>query len=399
MSQQIPTTAELNTAIIAQLETAFGQIVPIFPKAFLRVIAKVLAAVLVIAYKYGGFIFLQQFVQFASTAETTINGKKVTPLIEWGHLVGADDPAAATRAEYIINITVTSQVGSLPFHTQLQNASNGVTYLTLAVVPLDAAVVQANIRAYSDQAGGGGKGSIGNLAVGDVVSFVSPEANVATNAAVASEVTRGADAEDWEVYRQRVIDRFRAQPQGGAPVDYEQWGETVPGIINVYPYKGDPGIVEVYSEATPESCGNADGIPTGGQLAAVLAAIELDDAGLASRRPISSFVESYAITRTGFSVVIAGVQGGVDLVGMQTRMIAAVTQYFLSRAPFISGLTLGARRDRITVSAVAGAVQDIADAYGAIFSGVVITENGVGTITIRSLGMGEKAKVTSVTFT
>jgi hypothetical protein len=399
MSQQIPTTVELKNTIIAQFEAYFGQTIPVFVRAFLRVVSAVLAGLLVILYKYGGFIFLQQFVQYASFSTVVINGKSVVPLIEWGRLVGAADPEEATRAEMVVNVTVTNQTGSLAKSSQLVNINNGVTYLTLAAVPLTASVVQATIRAYADQDDGGGKGTIGNLAVGDTVSFINPLPNVATDTTVASIVTTAADAETEAAYREKVSDRFRKQPQGGAPVDHELWGEEVEGIINTYVYKGDPGIVNLYSEATVASSGSADGIPTTAQLAAVLASVELNDAGLASRRPVGSFVTSNAITRTAFDVNVAGLTGGSEsLTTVQTKVTESLTNYFLSRAPYIPGLTLGKRRDRVARTAVGGVVQDVADAFGAVFTGVVVTVSGGSTVDVYSLGEGEKAKVGTVLY-
>jgi hypothetical protein len=397
MSLQVPTVAELNTAILAQLELAFGQTIPFLPKAFLNVISKVLAAFLVVLYKYGGFTFLQQFPQFASTQVTTINGKKVTPLIELGRLVGVGDPDAAIRAEYIVNITVTNQTGSLAVNSQLLNVDNGVTYLTLTSVPLTAPVVQANIRASADQNDGGGRGAIGNLQVGDIVSFVNPIPNVVSDAVVDSEVTTGVDAEDWEVYRQRVIDRFRQQPQGGALADYEFWAESVEGIINAYPYTGDPGEVNVYCE-TEATVLNPDGIPTPTQLDDVADAIELDDNGLASRRPVNALVSVFAITRTGFDVTINGLQAN-DIDALKLDLAEAISQYFWNQAPFIAGLTLGTRRDRITTAAVAGAVQDVVSAYDGVFTNVTTKVNGGSQFTIYPLGEGEKAKSVNVIYT
>lgn len=398
MSLQIPTTEELKNSIIAKFEAYFGGTVPVFVSSFLRVCSAVLAGMLTILYKYSGFIFLQLFVQYASDKETTINGKRVIPLVEWGRLVGAGDPTAATRAELTIDVTVTNQTGSLASNSQLVNVGNGVTYLTTSAVALDADVVQANIRAYRDQNDGGGKGIIGNLAIGDTVTFINPIANVASDATVSAIVVTAADAESTEAYRQRVIDRFRSQPQGGAYIDYEIWGEAVEGIINVYPYTGDPGIVNVYSEATIESCGNDDGIPTVDQLVDVYDAIQLDDAGLASLRPVGSLVYSLPITRTGFNVVVVGLEGGSDQAQLETKTEEALVQYFWSRAPFIPGLTLGKRKDRITKAAISGAVQDVCDAFGAVFDGVIVSVDGGGQFDTYNLGEGEKAKAVTISF-
>lgn len=397
MSLQTPTTKEISDNIIAQLEASLNQTIPLLPKSFLRVLAKALAGVFVLLYKYGGFMFLQMFVSTASAKETTVNGIVLTPLTEWGRLIGVGDPVSATNAELLIDITVETQTGVLPSGSQLVSTDNGVTYITIGAVTLDAAVVQATVRAASDQAGGGGEGAIGNLDPGATISFANPLANVSRNALVVSQTVTGANAESTEAYRQRVIDRFQKRPQGGAYADYEIWGEGVAGIINVYPYTSDcPGQVDVYAEATVESSGDPDGIPTTAQLQAVLDSIELDQNGLASRRPANALANAFPITRTGFDIRVTGLQ--VDnLAQVQTTITTAIEEYFLDRGPFISGLSVLPRRDRITRSAVGGVVDDIVSASGGIFSSVIVSQNSINT-ELYSLGIGEKAKAATVTF-
>ena len=397
MSLQTPTTKQISDNIIAQLEASLNQTIPLLPKSFLRVLAKALAGVFVLLYKYGGFMFLQMFVQTATDSETTINGKAVQPLLQWGRLIGVGDPAPATNAELLIDITVETQTGVLPSGTQLVSTDNGVTYITIGAILLNAAVVQATVRAASDQAGGGGAGAIGNLDADAILSFANPLANVSRNALVVSQTVTGADGEGTEAYRQRIIDRFQKRPQGGAYADYEQWGEEPAGIINVYPYTSDcPGQVDVYVEATPESSGDPDGIPTGAQLSEVLDSINFDQNGMATRRPANALANTFAITRTGFDVRVTGLQ--VDnLAQVQQSITAAINEYFTSRAPYIIGLTIPPRQDRITESAVAGGVDDIVSASGGIFGGVIIDQGPVS-VDIYSLGVGEKAKVLSVSY-
>ncbi|MCK5606546.1 baseplate J/gp47 family protein [Candidatus Pacearchaeota archaeon] len=399
MSLQTPTTAEISANIIAQLEATLNQTIPLLPKSFLRVLAKTLAAVFILLYKYGGFTFLQIFVSTASINETTVNGIKISPLIAWGRLIGVGDPVAATQAELLIDITVENQVGSLPSGSQLINADNGVTYITIGTILLDAATVQATIRAVSDQAGGGGAGAIGNLEPGDIVSFANPLANVARDAVVDSQVVTGADGEGTEVYRQRIIDRFQKRPQGGASADYEIWGEEVAGIINIFPYTGvDPGEVDVYVEATVASSGDPDGIPTGAQLQAVADSIELDENGLATRRPANAFVNVFPITRTGFDTVVSDLS--VDNPSqVQSDITNAITEFFLAAEPFVDGLTIPPRKDRITQSGLIGLVEDIVTAANGTFTTVTFTPTGIGgSIELYILGQGEKAKSTGTTF-
>ncbi|MCH9837703.1 baseplate J/gp47 family protein [bacterium] len=397
MSLDTPTTQELSDNIVAQLEASLNQTIPLLPKAFLRVLAKTLAGVFILLYKYGGFMFQQLFVRTASTSATVVNGVSIVPLVEWGRQIGAGDPAAAVPAELSVQVTVENQTGSLPASTQLVGPDNGVTYVTLASVLLDSATKTVTVKAVADQAGGGGAGAVGNLDPGAVVSFANPLANVSRNAVVLSQTVTGADGESWANYRQRVLDRFQKRPQGGAYADYEGWGEEPAGIVNVYPYTSDcPGQVDVYAEATPASSGSPDGIPTTAQLQAVLDSIELDDGGLASRRPANGLANAFPITRTAFVVTVTALEV-TDLAQVQADVTAAVQEYFLGRGPYIPGLSVPPRTDRITVPGVDGVVDDIVSAAGGIFGGSVITLASVPVVAY-SLGIGEKAKA-SVVFT
>ena len=397
MSLTTPTTKEINDNIIAQLEATLNQTIPLLPKSFLRVLAKVIAGVFILLYKYGGFMFLQMFVSTASDKPTVINGETVTPLTEWGRLIGVGDPVAATQAEMTVTVTVTNQTGTLVSGSQLVNSNNGFTYITLGEVLLEAATVVATIRASADQVDGGGAGALGNLEPDDIVSFANPFANVAQDAVVVVQTVTAADAETTAAYRQRIVDRFQKRPQGGAYADYEEWGEEVAGILNVYPYTSDcPGQVDVYVEATEASSGSPDGIPTTTQLQAVLDSIELDQSGLATRRPANALANSFPITRLGFDVTVTNLLVD-DIATVQANITTAVEEYFLEREPFIVGLSVLPRRDRITQSAVGGTVQDIVDAAGGVFDTVVVEQNAV-VINIFSLGIGGKAKASSVAF-
>jgi uncharacterized phage protein gp47/JayE len=343
-------------------------------------------------------MFLQIFVSTASTKETEINGKILTPLIQWGRLIGVGDPAAATQAELLVEITVDTQSGTLSSGAQL-TATNGVTYITIGGIALDAATKQVTVRAVADQVGGGGAGSIGNLDAGAVISFANPLANVARDATVLAQTVTGADAEDIEVYRQRVKDRFQKRPQGGAYADYEQWGEEVAGVINCYPYtSANPGQVDIYVEATPESSGNADGIPTTAQLEVVLASIELDQSGLATRRPANALANTFAITRTGFDVRVSGLVAD-DLAQVRADIKAALTDYFWSREPFIVGLSVPPRSDRITKATALAVIDDVVSASGGIFTNAFVYLTGTTALTdLYALGTGEKAKLVTVTY-
>lgn len=396
MIPETPTTQEIAENIVAQVEANLNETVPLMPKAFIRVLAKALAGVFVLVYKYAGSMFLQMFVAHASMRETTILGKTVRPLVEWGRLFGAGDPIAATRAELRISVTVLNQVGTLPGESQLVFPATGVVYLTTSTVELNASTVEVGVRASSDQTGGGGAGSIGNLQPGDTVLFASPLPNIATRATVVAQTVTGADGETEAAYRARVLRYAQKRPQGGASADYELWAEDDPGIIHVYPYAGAPGEVDVYVEATVASSGSEDGIPTTAQLEAVAALIEFDKDGLASRRPVNAGVNVYPITRVTFDVQVTGVEAP-DVAAAEATIGAAVDEYFRAREPFIVGLSSLPRNDRVTLAAVSGVVDDAVSALGGTVTSVVVKLSGVPT-PAYTLGDGEKAKLGTMTY-
>lgn len=386
-----PSTQEIATNIVAQIELAISQTIPFLPKSFTHVLAKALAAVHVLLFKYSGWIWQQQFVRLASIDETVINGKVVRPLVEWGRLVGVGDPLAATRAEHVITVNVTNQVGDIPAGSQVLFPATGVLYLTNAAVALSAATVQVSITAYSDQQGGGGEGSIGNLQPGDIVEFANPLPNIARKATVLSQTVTAADAEQTETYRGRIFRRFQRRPQGGAYADYQEWAEGVPGILAAYPYKGAPGEVDVYVEASVESSGSPDGIPTPAQLTAVAEAIDLDLEGLASRRPVNAGVNVLGIARQTFDVLVTGL-AAPDLTAAIDTITESVDDYLRSREPYIEGLSVLPRLDRITLSAVSGIVDEAASSTGGSIATVALHIAGIP-YTAYTLGDGEKAKL------
>ena len=396
-----PTTADITNNIVASISASISQSVPLMPKAFIRVLAKTLAAVFVMLYKRGDFVGLQWFVKTASIKPTTFNGKTVVPLVEIGRQIGVSDPAPATQAELVVDITVENQTGSLESGTQLVGSTNGITYILIGSVLLNAPTVQGTFRASSDQSGGDGSGTQGNLPAADTsLSFANPLPNVARSVVVASQSVTGANAEDLDaVYRQRVLDRFQKRPQGGAYADYEQWGEEAAGIINVYPYTGSPGQVNLYSEATVASSGSADGIPTLAQLEAVLESVTVNSNGFASRRNANTFVNSNAITRVSFDITVAGISGVSDLGQVQSDVEDAITEYFFTAAPFIVGLSILPRLDQITSTRVSAIVEDIVTAAGGTFTSATFElTSGGGAISSYTLAEGEKAKANAVVF-
>lgn len=392
MSLETPTTKQVTSNTVSQIEAAIAQQVPLLPKAFIRVIAKALAGVYMVLYKYCGFIFLQIFPSSAMLDVTEINGVQVSPLTAWGDLVGAGAPAPATQAQVEVVVSVIT-VGAtvLPAGTAIVNPGTGVVYLTTTSVALNAPTVTVQARASSDQAGGNGSGTVGNVAVGETLAMASPIPEASPSVIVVSLVVTGANGESEAAYRARIVQRFRTPPQGGSLADYFFWATDPTGIIGAFPYvqQDCPGITQIFLEATAESSGNADGIPTQSQLEASLNVIN-------SFRPANGVAVTLPITRTAFDVEVTGLSVQ-NPTATQQDITAALTSYFLEREPYIGGLSIPPRVDRITESQVSGIVDDVVSASGGIFELVNVSVSSAQ-VGLYTLGQGEKAKAGAVTF-
>lgn len=345
------------------------------PASFNDALAAATGGFYILLHKYGNFLVQQVFVKFAIDEDIEINGQVLNPLREWGRLVGISEPAPATQTEATLTVTVTNQTGSLAEGTQL--VKGDIVYLSTSSVLLNASTVAVPVRSAL-------AGAATSLEVADVVSFPSPVPNVATDAVVASVAIQGANRETTAAYRIRILDRFQKRPKGGAYADFEQWGELPASIINAYPYTGTiPGTVDVYVEAV----GGA--IPTAPQIAEAQAAID-------AVRPILAPTTVLPISRTSFDVAVAGLSVPSDLAEAQNEITSAIEAQFLAFEPFIPGLSVPPREDRITNVTVSGLVDRIVRAREGSFAGVTLSLTG-NVFSLYTLGRGEKAQAT-VTF-
>jgi uncharacterized phage protein gp47/JayE len=397
MAIDTTTIKGISDGIVSQLEQSLNVQFPLLPKAFNRVLAKAIASVFIMLTHYSNFIQLQQYVSTCSANNITILGFTINPLNFWGDLIGVGDRKAGERAIHTVTVTVSQTSGVIDAGTQLISATNGFTYITSQAYNLTAPSIDIEVKAANDEAGNAGVGALGNLENGTEISFVNPPVNVGKNAVVIGQVQTGADPETADAYRRRVITAFKRRKQGGAYIDYKIWGEEVPGIVNVYPYTGQAGEVDVYCEATEASSGNPDGIPTPSQLEAVKASIEFDQNGKATRRPAGTFVNTYAITRTGFKVKVNGLV--VDNIAqVQQEIERAVTEFFVAAEPYIEGLSVPPRTDTISTVEVEAVIVDVVKANNGTFLNAQVSLADDTPVSIYQLGIGEKAKLSEIAF-
>lgn len=372
MALSTPTINEIAANIISDIEAEYSQTIPILAKAVFRIWAFIQAGIFIVLYKFGTENFKQRFVQTSNSTFLALLGEQVGVV---------RTPSQIWKGTGTVPVTTTG--GVIQAGTQLVNNQTGVVYIVnpskvISATPTETLTLQSTVG-----------GDISNLVIGDTLTFVNPQSGIGNTVTIATVTQEGADAEPLEQYRQRVLDRYQKQPQGGALADYELWAEETVNVINAYPYAATtPGEVEVFIEVDNQT----DGIPTTPQLAAALSSINFDPiTGKATRRPVTAEVITLAITRTTFTAEVQGLNP--DTPDIRTAIDDAVEDLFLDKEPFIQGLSV-VRNDTITNAEVTSTVQTVAAANSAVVNAVLTKESGTP-FDLRTLGKGEKAKVTT----
>jgi hypothetical protein len=399
MALENKTVAEINQLIIDQLEAAFNQVIPILPKNFCRVLAKIFSGVFIILYKVSQWIFLQMFVSTASFKQVEIFGKKITPLIEWGILLGVGTPFPSQQAILKTIIQVNSPGETLFSGTQFISTINGLTYITQQDYLLD-----SGIPYFIDVICTEG-GIAGNLEVGQILSTVNTLEIIENDCEISEILQNGVDTEKEEQYRQRVVERFQLQPQGGALADYRIWSQDASGVYQTYIYTGDPpSNVLIYVAGDPELYPFR--IPSAALLIDVgNVCTYVPATGLAKRKPVNAIIdpaydESYGnvlpIIITLFQVKIYNLVAD-DLDYVKNLINAALFNYFFDKEPFIQGLSIPPAKNKIFQAAINGIIYDIVNVNNASFTNATLLFEYLP-IESHVLGQGELVGVNDIIY-
>jgi len=203
-----------------------------------------------------------------------------------------------------------------------------------------------------------------SLAVSDRVTATAPIALVDSEAVVTAISVNPQAAESIETYRQRAIEAYRLEPQGGAATDYRLWSGDAQGVERVYPYaaSGQTNEVNVFVEATAaDSVPVGSGVPTSAILSDVDSVIEFDPdtsrpLNERGRRPVQVIVNVLPVTTLTVDVTITGYVGLTPTI--TATLTAALTDYINSIRPFVSGAdVLADRNDTLNLFNLIATVQ------------------------------------------
>jgi uncharacterized phage protein gp47/JayE len=207
-----PTTAAIKAQIIADIEGAIGQTIPILPVAFVRVLAGALAGVTSIQDRYIAWNYRQIFPGTADLESLIRMGERLPIVLR-----------ASVAAIHTITISGDDDT-AVPAGTLWSVGS--LVYQQVALVTIAGGVAAAEVECLT-------AGDNTTQANGTALTLPSPVPGI-TGAVVASTIVTGEDSETTEEFRARIIERMKRQPQGGAIGDYVAWALEVAGIVKAF---------------------------------------------------------------------------------------------------------------------------------------------------------------------
>lgn len=224
-----PTLDQLITRTKTDLEARLNGGNPVLRRAFIAVIARVIAGAAHLLYGFLDYIFLQAF---PDTAEDEY-------LLRWASIYGVSRKVAEFAEGDVVFTGTNGTI--IPALTQVQRA-DGVVFETEVQVTISSG--EATVNAIAVEAG-----VDGNTDPATVMTLVSPISGVDNEVTVdTGGLVGGVEEESIDDLRLRLLNRIRQPPQGGNAADFETWALEVPGVTRawVYPLALGPGEVSIF---------------------------------------------------------------------------------------------------------------------------------------------------------
>jgi uncharacterized phage protein gp47/JayE len=359
------TLAQIRADAMADIAAALEGSDPLLRFAALKIIGVVLAGMTNEEYGYLDWIAKQ-------TNPFTAEGEY---LEAWGALkkVYRKDASSAT-----LSATFTGVVGKPLDDGTPVDRSDGTAYTTsgtqIVVGTSVTVAIVANIA-----------GAAGNADPGTVVSLGVAVDGIQSTGSVTGVVSSGADIEDQEEYRSRVLDAYQSPPQGGNRSDYVKWALDVPGVTRAWcaPNGFGAGTVVVYfmlddAQAAhggfPQGTNGVSqydqgpgGLPrdtpaTGDQLV-------IADA-LVTEEPVTALVYGCAPIKNTLSFVISGLS--TSSTGTRTSIAAAIADVFFRNGDPRAG-TINRSDINTAIAAVPATAGFVIESITGVINGVTTT--------------------------
>jgi len=153
-------------------------------------------------------------------------------------------------------------------------------------------------------------GKSGLSDAGAALTITSGVTGTATAVVGAGGMSAGADVEDDESYRARLLFRLRNPPHGGAPSDYVMWAGEVSGVSRVFVERLWQGAGTVRVLFMMDDAYN-DGVPLAGDVTRVREYLELVKPASAQLTVAAPTAQPINITITGLEPSNAATQNAI----------------------------------------------------------------------------------------
>lgn len=291
-----PTLSELRATVAADQASELDGSDPLLRFSNLRILGTGQAGLTHLQYGYLDWI-ARQSVPYTAEDEN---------LEAWGALKGVYRKDATAADGFA---TFNGTAGEIPVGWGLVR-SDGAKYTVSASASIGAGgTVQVEATANDT-------GAAGNCVVGTVMSLASPINGIQSNGTVSSPFTGGADVEDNDAYRERVLEAYQESPAGGDESDYIRWAKEVAGVTRAWVARNGfgAGTVVVYIMLDLANAGSAgfpigtDGVATGETRSAVKATgdqLRVANA-IYALQPVTALVYAVSPIRDNINFTISG---------------------------------------------------------------------------------------------
>ncbi len=298
-----PSLSQIQNRVQADLQARIEGSTPSLRRSVLGVFASALSSAIHSLYGFVAYRS-EQSVPYSATGDD---------LARWASLwsVGRRQPTYASGS-----ITITGDpAATIAAGTALQSA-NGIEYQVSNPVVLDG--TGSAVALVTTQA----PGAVGNQAGNTLLSFISPALGVDAVAQITADgINGGAELEDDDSLRARMMERIQNPPHGGNAFDYEIWATSVRGVSRawVFPLYLGAGNVRVYI---------ADDSYAGVTLASA-ATVAAAQAYIDSVRPVTADVDVVAPNRQAVNIRVTL---GPDTPAIRASVQAALADLFTREA-------------------------------------------------------------------
>ncbi|KVF22952.1 baseplate J/gp47 family protein [Burkholderia cepacia] len=224
-----PTLSDLKAQVAADVQANLQGVSALLRNSVLRVITVVQAGLAYLHYGYLDWI-AKQAVPWTATDEY---------IVGWGALKNVYQKGATPASG---TATFQGSAGNAVAAGTTVVRGDGRTYIVQATASVGSggAVTVSVLDSQS--------GAAGNCDAGTVLSLGTAIPGIQSSGVAAADFTGGADVEDGDAFRARVIAAFQASPQGGDQNDYILWATAIPGVSRAWclPNGFGAGTVIVY---------------------------------------------------------------------------------------------------------------------------------------------------------